>query len=252
MASFEDGLSATGRMIDPPPGSIIIKAPMRASVISIEVTTGTSVRPGQTVVVLEAMKMHHVVESQTSGIVTDITIAVDDVVDEDDALLIVALSDEAAEQHDEAIDVDLDAPRADLDAVNARHARLMLIKNPTSLNEAIRTALLMPPPHRLLFLVDDEIDAGGDVSWIWDADLELLSQKADSVVVSGSGAEHLVLRFKHAGVEVTEIDADPDDAFHRAMADMPRNHHLYVLATDAALFELRRELGEAGVIHQFR
>ncbi len=136
--------------------------------------------------------------------------------------------------------------------VNARHARLMLIKNPTSLNEAIRTALLMPPPHRLLFLVDDEIDAGGDVSWIWDADLELLSQKADSVVVSGSGAEHLVLRFKHAGVEVTEIDGDPDDAFHRAMADMPKNHHLYVLATDAALFELRRELGEAGVIHQFR
>ena len=123
MASFEDGLSATGRMIDPPPGSVIIKAPMRASVISIEVTTGTSVRPGQTVVVLEAMKMHHVVESQTSGIVTDITIAVDDVVDEDDALLIVALSDEAAEQHDEPIDVDLDAPRADLDDVNARHAR---------------------------------------------------------------------------------------------------------------------------------
>ena len=123
MASFEDGLSATSRMIDPPPGSVIIKAPMRASVISIEVTTGTSVRPGQTVVVLEAMKMHHVVESQTSGIVTDITIAVDDVVDEDDALLIVALSDEAAEQHDEAIDVDLDAPRADLDDVNACHAR---------------------------------------------------------------------------------------------------------------------------------
>jgi len=135
--------------------------------------------------------------------------------------------------------------------VNERHARFMLIKNPTSLNEAIRTALMMPPPHRLLFLIDDEIDSGGDVSWIWDADLELLSQRADSVVVSGSGADHLVLRFKHAGVEVTEIDADPDDAFHRAMADMPRKHHLNVLATDAALFELRRELGEVGVIRQF-
>ncbi|MCZ6894357.1 MAG: hypothetical protein O7H40_09965 [Gammaproteobacteria bacterium] len=123
MANSKDDLPETGPMIDPPPGSVVIKAPMRASVVSIEVTAGVSVRPGQTVVVLEAMKMHHVVESHASGTVTDITVAVDDVVDEDDALLIVALSDEPAEQHDEAIEVDLDAPRADLDEVNARHAR---------------------------------------------------------------------------------------------------------------------------------
>ena len=123
MASLEDDLPETEPMIDPPPGSVVIKAPMRASVVSIEVTAGVSVRPGQAVVVLEAMKMHHVVESHASGTVTDISVAVDDVVDEDDALLIVALSDEPAEQHDEAIEVDLDAPRADLDEVNARHAR---------------------------------------------------------------------------------------------------------------------------------
>ncbi|MBT5876575.1 MAG: DUF1727 domain-containing protein [Candidatus Latescibacteria bacterium] len=132
--------------------------------------------------------------------------------------------------------------------VNERHTRLMLVKNPTSLDEAIRTAFLLPPPHRFLFLVDNEVDTGGDVSWIWDANLERLSGRAESVVVSGSGAEHLVLRFKHAGVDVTEVDLDPDYAFHRAMADTPRKGHLHVLATESAMFELRQELADAGLV----
>lgn len=132
--------------------------------------------------------------------------------------------------------------------INKRIACLMLIRNPTALNEAIRTSLLDDPPRRYLFLVDDEVDAGGDVSWIWEADLEALAGQTAGVVVSGSGADHLVLRLKHAGVEVTEINTDPDDAFHGAMAGTPHNRRLWVLATDAALFDLRQELMELNVI----
>ena len=141
-----------------------------------------------------------------------------------------------------------DYGRSEPVVVNDRHARLMVVKNPTSLDESIRTALLSPPPHRFVFLVDNETDSGGDVSWIWDADLEKLSDSVESVVVSGSGAEHLVLRFKHAGVQVTEIDADPDYVFHRAMAETPRNSHLHLLATESAMFELRQELADAGLV----
>ena len=103
--------------------SVVITAPMRGSVVSIDVVAGAEVRSGQQVAVLEAMKMHHVVEAQTAGTVTDIAVAVDDVVDENDALVILASTDHVAEIVEAAVEVDLEAPRADLDEVRARHVR---------------------------------------------------------------------------------------------------------------------------------
>lgn len=132
--------------------------------------------------------------------------------------------------------------------IHNRQARLMLIKNPTSLNETLRTTFMDSHPSRYLFLVDDEIDAGGDVSWIWDADLEVLATRTSTIYVAGSGADHLVLRLKHAGVEVTEVNIDIDDAFHQTMRHMPDNARLWVMATDTAMFELRQSLKELGVL----
>ncbi len=103
--------------------TVVITAPMRASVVSIDVAPGADIRPGQQVAVLEAMKMHHVVEAHASGTVTDIPVAVDDVVDENDALVILASVDHAAEAIQSSSTMDLHAPRADLDEVRARHAR---------------------------------------------------------------------------------------------------------------------------------
>ena len=70
------------------------------------------------------------------------------------------------------------------------------------------------------------------------------------MVVAGSGADHLVLRLKHAGVKVNEIYKDPDDAFHSAMAATSPNGRLWVLATDAAMFDLRQELVELEVVKE--
>ena len=96
---------------------------MRGSVISIDVALGADLRPGQQVAVLEAMKMHHVIEAQWSGTVTDIAVAVDDVVDEDDALVTLVCTDHIVEEVALATEKDPDAARADLDEVRARHAR---------------------------------------------------------------------------------------------------------------------------------
>lgn len=104
-------------------GSVVITAPMRGSVVSIDVVTGAEVRSGQQVAVLEAMKMHHIVEAQSAGTVTNIAVAIDDVVDENDTLVVLASTDQVAEKIETASAVDLDAPRADLDEVRARHER---------------------------------------------------------------------------------------------------------------------------------
>ena len=108
---------------EPAAASVVITAPMRGSVVSIDVVRGVEVISSQQVAMLEAMKIHHVIEAQTSGTVTDIVVVVDDVVDENDALVILVCADHTVEEIALASEVDLDAPHADLDEVRARHVR---------------------------------------------------------------------------------------------------------------------------------
>ncbi len=53
--------------------------------------------------------------------------------------------------------------------------RILLIKNPAGANEVLRTLALEPGEHDMLGVLNDQIADGRDVSWIWDADFELLA-----------------------------------------------------------------------------
>ncbi len=52
-----------------PAGTLPVLAPMQGLVVSLQVKEGDLVRPGETIAVLEAMKMEHVVSAETGGIV---------------------------------------------------------------------------------------------------------------------------------------------------------------------------------------
>ena len=64
-------------------------------------------------------------------------------------------------------------------AVDGRQVQVFLGKNPTGLNQVLADA---SPPREgkksLLLLLNDDIADGRDVSWIWDADFELLAAQA--------------------------------------------------------------------------
>ncbi len=94
---------------------------MAASVISIDVEPGAAVTRGQQIVVLEAMKMQHIIETDVSGTVASIAVAVDDVVDENDVLIFVADDGTSDKAERTVATFDLEASRADLDEVRARH-----------------------------------------------------------------------------------------------------------------------------------
>ena len=49
--------------------------------------------------------------------------------------------------------------------------------------------------------LNDGVADGRDVSWIWDADFELLSERVERVTCSGTRAAELALRLKYAGVD---------------------------------------------------
>jgi acetyl/propionyl-CoA carboxylase alpha subunit/acetyl-CoA carboxylase carboxyltransferase component len=108
--------------IDGPEGTIAIHAPMQGTIIAIDVREGETMRRGQQLFVMEAMKMEHVIAAASSGVVRQIAVAKGDAVFEGAPL---AFIEESAVQGDETIAteaIDLDRIRADLAEVRERHA----------------------------------------------------------------------------------------------------------------------------------
>jgi biotin carboxyl carrier protein len=66
-----------------------IVAPMPGKIIAIKVSKGQQVNAGDTVLILEAMKMEQEIKSSISGIVSEIPVSVDDTVKKDQPLVIL-------------------------------------------------------------------------------------------------------------------------------------------------------------------
>ena len=111
--------------------------------------------------------------------------------------------------------------RAETVTVAGRETRILLVKNPAGANEVLRTLALEPGSHDLLGVLNDNTADGHDVSWIWDADFELLAGRVRLATCSGTRAPELALRLKYAGIEPERI---------RVIDDLPR-------ALDAATAE---------------
>lgn len=129
-----------------------------------------------------------------------------------------------------------------------RKAHILLVKNPAGANEVLRTLALEPGEHDLLGVLNDRTADGHDVSWIWDADFELLAGRVRRVVCSGTRAPELALRFKYAGVEPARIEVVEDlaRALDDAVAGGDGLQPLYVLPTYTAMLSLRELLVKRG------
>src|SRR4051812_6956560 len=101
--------------------TIAVESPLQGTAVNISVGVGDSVRAGQTVVLLESMKMLHDVKVPSAGVVSEVHVAEGATVMPKQLLFRVDLTDERG---DDAIDdesIDLDYLRADLAAVQQRH-----------------------------------------------------------------------------------------------------------------------------------
>ncbi len=79
---------------------------------------------------------------------------------------------------------------------------ILLIKNPAGANEVLRTLRLEAGRGAgvdLWIALNDRIADGRDVSWVWDADFELLAGRVRRVVCAGTRAPEMALRLKYAG-----------------------------------------------------
>jgi lipid II isoglutaminyl synthase (glutamine-hydrolysing) len=140
--------------------------------------------------------------------------------------------------------------RAETAMLDGRELRLLLVKNPAGANEVLRTLALEPGEHDVLAVLNDKIADGRDVSWIWDADFELLAARIRNATCSGTRAPELAVRLKYAGLEPSritvrqELPAALEHAIGVPTGRDPRP--LYVLPTYTAMLALRKLLTKRG------
>ncbi|MCU1455196.1 MAG: carbamoyl-phosphate synthase large subunit [Acidimicrobiales bacterium] len=145
----------------PAEAPLVTASPLQGTVVSIAVAVGDDVRVGAALLVLESMKMEHVVAAGTEGVVDHVGVTVGDVVVVGQPLVLVVPSTvgpAAAAAASSA--VDLDAIRPDLAEVLARQALTRDAARPDAVDRHRRIGHRMAREN-----VDDLCDPGSFVEY---------------------------------------------------------------------------------------
>ncbi|HZJ18306.1 MAG TPA: Mur ligase family protein [Patescibacteria group bacterium] len=122
-----------------------------------------------------------------------------------------------------------------------KNVQIFLSKNPTSFNESLRTLNDMNGKN-ILFVLNDNIPDGQDISWIWDIDLENLIKNDQNITVSGKRAYDMGLRIKYSDIKNFKIDSNLKKAFLFAINNTKKSDTLYVFPTYSAMLDVRKIL----------
>ncbi len=105
-----------------PPGTVPLTAPMQGCVVDIEVIEGDAVSAGQKLIVLESMKMEHVITADFSGYVRVVCVSLNENIQAGSPLLFLEQTEVSADSKATKGKIDLDAIRPDLAEVIERHS----------------------------------------------------------------------------------------------------------------------------------
>lgn len=155
--------------------------------------------------------------------------------------------------------------------INGRTLRILLAKNPTGLNEVLRTLFQGEEKRHVLLMLNDNIADGRDVSWIWDVDFERVVGLTSSLTVTGIRALDLALRLKYAGVSQVDMQIVPviplrsaqgnevgtgqvfglARALDSAIEGTPEGETLFIIPTYTGLLDIHRELERRGLTPRY-
>ena len=122
-------------------------------------------------------------------------------------------------------------------------AKIWLAKNPQGLNEVLRTLTENTrSPLSLLLVLNDGTQDGKDVSWIYDANFEILDSKYKFLVCSGSRAHNLSLRCLIAGLEVVKSDSNIMSMLDLSLDRTLPTETLNIVTTYTGMIEIREDL----------
>lgn len=132
-----------------------VTAPMQAVVVEISVSEGGAVLTGQTIAVVEAMKMEHVITAHVSGIVQRIDFKAGDAVSKDECLLYLEVDHNSAGLSTEEAHINLDFIRRDLQEFLDRKAKTKDSARPQAIEKRHKKGMRTAREN-----ITDLVDAG--------------------------------------------------------------------------------------------
>ena len=124
--------------------------------------------------------------------------------------------------------------------------RMILVKNPAGCSQTIDYLSRIDEDFLLVICLNDRTADGHDISWIWDADYERLSENThiQSMIVSGDRAEDLRVRLKYAGIDEKKIAMEKDN---ESLLSSMRSSTLpvFVMPNYTSMLALRKILSDA-------
>jgi acetyl/propionyl-CoA carboxylase alpha subunit/acetyl-CoA carboxylase carboxyltransferase component len=130
---------AANQANDVPDGTSRVAAPMLGTIVSVAVNEGDTIHEGQTVVILEAMKMQHVVSATADGYVRNVLAGEGDTVEEGQALIHIEEAEIGDAGEQETVTIDLDEIRPDLAEVIARQSMTLDAQRPAAVERRRKT-----------------------------------------------------------------------------------------------------------------
>jgi len=118
--------------------------------------------------------------------------------------------------------------------------KILLSKNPTGFNESLKV-VIQDKCSNILILLNDRIPDGRDISWIWDVDFEMLSEKNQNITVSGDRTYDMANRLHYADIKSNPVE-NLDLALNKALSKTPKDETLIILPTYSAMLEIRKLL----------
>ena len=115
-----------------------------------------------------------------------------------------------------------------------------LAKNPTGANVSLRILNEDEEEKELLFVLNDALADGRDVSWIWDINFDNLN-KVNKIITSGTRGYDMAIRIKTSGFPINKIETylNLDEAIKNLYKNSTK---IYVIANYTALQPTRQEL----------
>ena len=116
-----------------------------------------------------------------------------------------------------------------------------MAKNPTGANVSLRLLKEDRENKELLFILNDNIADGRDVSWIWDINFENSLENVDRIITAGTRPYDMAIRIKTSGYPKDKIHAceNLEEAVKKLYET---NTKKYVIANYTAVAPIRHEL----------
>lgn len=120
-----------------------------------------------------------------------------------------------------------------------------LVKNPSGFASNLETFVHKAKPEAILFVVNDKLADGRDVSWLWDVEFASKVPKDTVLYVAGIRGYDMAIRLKHDGLE-SHVTLSSAKAIQLLMQSKHKN--IVIIPTYTSLFEVRTALSKYGKV----